>query len=148
MNSHKEIVTKRKCVHIYKNMDQTQDNINDYRYGSVLESYCNTIEELDEVNDEFEVLLETPFQSTNSDNSSQLYQDNLNFQGNEEFKMFGNNDTKEIYEGGSKFWSNPDKDELKDIKNNSTDLTKSTFEAGKEFWENRPLISEKKNGEE
>ena len=54
-------------------------------------------------------------------------------------------DTKEIYNGGTKFWRNPDKDELKEIKNNSTDLTKSTFEAGKEFWENRPLISEKKD---
>lgn len=144
MNTHKEIVNKRKCVHIYNSMEQTPDNINDYRYGSVLESYCNTPEELDEVNDESEVLLETPLQSTNSGNSSQLYQDNLNFKGNEELKIFGNDDTKEIYDGSSKFWRNPNKDELKEMKNNSTDSTKSTFEAGKEFWENRPLISEKK----
>ena len=59
--------------------------------------------------------------------------------------MFGNEDTKDMYDGGSKFWRNPNKDELKENKNISTDSTKSTFEAGKEFWENRELISPKKD---
>ena len=52
---------------------------------------------------------------------------------------------RRIYDGGSKFWRNPNKDELKENKNISTDSTKSTFEAGKEFWENRELISPKKD---
>lgn len=144
MNTHKDIVNKRKCVHIYNNMEQTADNINEYRYGYAIESYNNINMESKDVNGEPEIVLETPLQSTNSGNYSQLYQDNLNFNEHKDLKMFGNDDTKDIYDGGSKFWRNPNKDELKENKNISTDSTKSTFEAGKEFWENRPLISPKK----
>lgn len=144
MNTHKDIVNKRKCVHIYNNMAQTADNINEYRYGYAIESYNNINMESKEVNDNLEVILETPLQSTNSGNYSKLYQDNLSFDEDKSLKMFGNDDTKDMYDGGSKFWRNPNKDELKENKNISTDSTKSTFEAGKEFWENRPLISPKK----
>ena len=145
MNTHKDIVNKRKCVHIYNNMAQTADNINEYRYGYAIESYNNINMESKEVNDNSEIVLETPLQSTNSGNYSKLYQDNLNFDEHKDLKMFGNEDTKDMYDGGSKFWRNPNKDELKENKNISTDSTKSTFEAGKEFWENRPLISPKKD---
>ena len=145
MNTHKDIVNKRKCVHIYNNMAQTADNINEYRYGYAIESYNNINMESKEVNDNLEVILETPLQSTNSGNYSKLYQDNLNFNEHKDLKMFGNDDTKDMYDGGSKFWRNPNKDELKENKNISTDSTKSTFEAGKEFWENRSLISPKKD---
>ena len=144
MNTHKDIVNKRKCVHIYNNMAQTADNINEYRYGYAIESYNNINMKSKEVNDNLEVVLETPLQSTNSGNYSKLYQDNLNFDEHKDLKIFGNDDTKDMYDGGSKFWRNPNKDELKENKNISTDSTKSTFEAGKEFWENRPLISPKK----
>ena len=41
MNTHTDIVNKRKCVHIYNNMVQTADNINEYRYGYAIESYNN-----------------------------------------------------------------------------------------------------------
>lgn len=145
MNTHTDIVNKRKCVHIYNNMVQTADNINEYRYGYAIESYNNINMESKDVNGEPEIVLETPLQSTNSGNYSQLYQDNLNFNEHKDLKMFGNDDTKDMYDGGSKFWRNPNKDELKENKNISTDSTKSTFEAGKEFWENRPLISPKKD---
>ena len=145
MNTHKDIVNKRKCVHIYNNMAQTADNINEYRYGYAIESYNNINMESKDVNDNSEIVLETPLQSTNSGNYSKLYQDNLNFDEHKDLKMFGNEDTKDMYDGGSKFWRNPNKDELKENKNISTDSTKSTFEAGKEFWENRPLISPKKD---
>lgn len=145
MNTHTDIVNKRKCVHIYNNMVQTADNINEYRYGYAIESYNNINMESKDVNGEPEIVLETPLQSTNSGNYSQLYQDNLNFNEDKSLKMFGNDDTKDMYDGGSKFWRNPNKDELKENKNISTDSTKSTFEAGKEFWENRPLISPKKD---
>ena len=145
MNTHTDIVNKRKCVHIYNNMVQTADNINEYRYGYAIESYNNINRESKEINDNSEIVLETPLQSTNSGNYSKLYQDNLNFDEHKDLKMFGNEDTKDMYDGGSKFWRNPNKDELKENKNISTDFTKSTFEAGKEFWENRPLISPKKD---
>ena len=145
MNTHTDIVNKRKCVHIYNNMVQTADNINEYRYGYAIESYNNINMESKDVNGEPEIVLETPLQSTNSGNYSKLYQDNLNFDEHKDLKMFGNDDTKDMYDGGSKFWRNPNKDELKENKNISTDSTKSTFEAGKEFWENRPLISPKKD---
>ena len=145
MNTHTDIVNKRKCVHIYNNMVQTADNINEYRYGYAIESYNNINMESKDVNGEPEIVLETPLQSTNSGNYSQLYQDNLNFNEHKDLKMFGNEHTKYMYDGGSKFWRNPNKDELKENKNISTDSTKSTFEAGKEFWENRPLISPKKD---
>ncbi len=145
MNTHTDIVNKRKCVHIYNNMVQTADNINEYRYGYAIESYNNINMESKDVNGEPEIVLETPLQSTNSGNYSKLYQDNLNFDEHKDLKMFGNEDTKDMYDGGSKFWRNPNKDELKENKNISTDSTKSTFEAGKEFWENRPLISPKKD---
>ena len=145
MNTHTDIVNKRKCVHIYNNMVQTADNINEYRYGYAIESYNNINMESKDVNGEPEIVLETPLQSTNSGNYSKLYQDNLNFDEHKDLKMFGNEDTKDMYDGGSKFWRNPNKDELKENKNISTDSTKSTFEAGKEFWENRALISPKKD---
>ena len=145
MNTHTDIVNKRKCVHIYNNMVQTADNINEYRYGYAIESYNNINKESKEINDNSEIVLETPLQSTNSGNYSQLYQDNLNFNEHKDLKIFGNEDTRDMYDGGSKFWRNPNKDELKENKNISTDSTKSTFEAGKEFWENRPLISPKKD---
>lgn len=145
MNTHTDIVNMRKCVHIYNNMGQTADNINEYRYGYAIESYNNINMESKDVNDNSEIVLETPLQSTNSGNYSKLYQDNLNFDEHKDLKMFGNEDTKDMYDGGSKFWRNPNKDELKENKNISTDSTKSTFEAGKEFWENRPLISPKKD---
>ncbi len=145
MNTHTDIVNKRKCVHIYNNMVQTADNINEYRYGYAIESYNNINMESKDVNGEPEIVLETPLQSTNSGNYSKLYQDNLNFDEHKDLKMFGNEDTKDMYDGGSKFWRNPNKDELKENKNISTDSTKSTFEAGKEFWENRELISPKKD---
>lgn len=145
MNTHTDIVNKRKCVHIYNNMVQTADNINEYRYGYAIESYNNINMESKDVNGEPEIVLETPLQSTNSGNYSKLYQDNLNFDEHKDLKMFGNENTKDMYDGGSKFWRNPNKDELKENKNISTDSTKSTFEAGKEFWENRELISPKKD---
>ena len=145
MNTHTDIVNKRKCVHIYNNMVQTADNINEYRYGYAIESYNNINMESKDVNGEPEIVLETPLQSTNSGNYSKLYQDNLNFDEHKDLKIFGNEDTRDMYDGGSKFWRNPNKDELKENKNISTDSTKSTFEAGKEFWENRPLISPKKD---
>jgi len=75
MNTHKDIVNKRKCVHIYNNMEQTADNINEYRYGYAIESYNNINMESKDVNGESEIVLETPLQSTNSGNYSQLYQD-------------------------------------------------------------------------
>ena len=145
MNTHTDIVNKRKCVHIYNNMVQTADNINEYRYGYAIESYNNINMESKDVNGEPEIVLETPLQSTNSGNYSQLYKDNLNFNEHKDLKIFGNEDTRDMYDGGSKFWRNPNKDELKENKNISTDSTKSTFEAGKEFWENRELISPKKD---
>ena len=145
MNTHTDIVNRRKCVHIYNNMKQTADNINEYRYGYAIESYNNINMESKDVNGEPEIVLETPLQSTNSGNYSKLYQDNLNFDEHKDLKMFGNDDTKDMYDGGSKFWRNPNKDELKENKNISTDSTKSTFEAGKKFWENQPLISPKKD---
>ncbi len=51
MNSHTDLVRRRKCINVYKNSKQDQDNINDYRCGKILmtdiikkpKSYSNNI---------------------------------------------------------------------------------------------------------
>ena len=51
MNSHTDLVRRRKCINVYKNSKQDQDNISDYRCGKILmtdiikkpKSYSNNI---------------------------------------------------------------------------------------------------------
>lgn len=159
MSLHKDLLNRRKCLHIYLNGTQSSDNICDYRYGNILNSEKCMNEKIDkplvyenETQSGSELrmnLKDSPFLNENRLDCIDEDSEKLDFDFDPIYEIYkpnsenqykdptsyGDDNTKERYTEGNEFWNNPNKKDI-DVnkKDNSDDFTKSAYERGKDFW--------------
>ncbi len=161
MSLHKDLLNRRKCLHIYLNDVQSPDNICDYRYGNILNSEKCMNEKIDKplvyenkTQSESKLrmnLKDSHFLNENRLDSIDENSDKLDFDFNPIYEIYrpnsenqhkdptsyGDDNTKERYTEGNEFWNNPN---LKNIDvektDNSNNFTKSAYKRGRDFWNN------------
>ncbi len=160
MSMHKDLLNRRKCLHIYLNGTQSPDNICDYRYGSILNTekcitednnpviYENDTQSISELRMNFKEntvlnrnILESIDETSNELDFDfnpvyEIYNPNSKNQ-HKDLTSYGDDNTKERYTEGNEFWKNPNEKNTENEKtDNSNNFTKSAYKRGKDFWNN------------
>ena len=143
MNNYRELVNRRRCIHLYTHAERCNEII-EHRKGELISNTMTqpSIVDFDDSDEKLHELIQISLNESLKDR----FVLKQNSEKSKEALSYGDEHTKESFTDGTLFWNgNMNKYHRTSKGNNSNMFTKKAFANGKAFWEeNEPAQNLKK----